>query len=369
MADVNARTDRGQMIIITALVIAILFVALALVLNSAIYTENLSTRETGEQSSAVLQERHTVEQDLQLQIDRSNEHVLVGERDYPGASESFQGTVLAYGESRSNEIALSGRILVVQRNDQTEGTQIRQQTEGNFTAGGDIESQADWTLAENTTEAGNFEMEVRRDSILNISDGLVSDGDLEHLLDAAFHVKISNDTDEWRVFVFQKASGNISVVTQKGDRESLLDEPLDAIVDDRCSVVSDRAKIDLVEGTLAGEDCDQLEFYQSEVVGDEHDIEYRNARSDLAEIELDLDLLDEPYVDSPTEDDRVAGTYDIVVDRPVDNLDDDPYYDSGVGNPSSQSVLYDTSFTVVYRNAGAELVVENHDIEWTKVEP
>lgn len=369
MADVGVRPDRGQMIIITALVVAILFVGLALVLNSAIYTENLSTRETGEQSSPVLQERHTVEQDLQFQIDRANGLILDGETDYAGASTSFQKSVTAYGESRSNEIALAGRILVVELDDQTEGTQIQQRTDGNFTAGGDIESEANWKLAENTTEAGNFEMVVKRDRLLNISDDLVSDGDVEHLLDAAFHVKISNGSDEWRIFVFQEASGDISVVTERGERADIVDRSLDASIEDRCSVVTDRTRIDLTAGALAGEECDQLDFYRSEVVGAEHDIEYRNARSDLSEVDLSpLGLtLEEAYPDSPTEGDRITGTYDIVVDRPVDNLVDDPYYDAGSGEPSSQSILYDTSVSLVYRNVGAELVVENRDIEWTKV--
>lgn len=55
MADVNPRVpgrhdeppgqdDRGQLILVTALSLAILFVTLALILNTAIYTENLATR-------------------------------------------------------------------------------------------------------------------------------------------------------------------------------------------------------------------------------------------------------------------------------------------------------------------------------------
>lgn len=370
MADVNGRRDRGQIIVITALVVAVLFVGLALVLNSAIYAENLSTRETGEQSSAVLQERHTVQQDLQYQIDRANEQILGGATDYTGASTSFRSIVATYGESKANEIALAGRILALQREDQTEGTQIRQQTDGNFTAGGDIESHPDWKLAANTTQAGNFEIEVQRDSILNISDDLVSDGNVEHLLDAAFHVKISNGSDEWRVFVFQEVTGNISIVTERGEREDIEDRALNTSLDDRCSVVAERARIDLANGTLAGQQCDQLDFYQSEVSGDDHDIEYRNARSDLAAVDLSLGLtVEEAYPDNPTEGDRATGTYDIVVDRTVDNLADDPYYDAGAGEPSAQSILYDTTFSLVYRNMGAELVVENKVIEWSKVKP
>ncbi|MEF8915569.1 MAG: hypothetical protein V5A17_13145, partial [Natronomonas sp.] len=37
--------ERGQLLIITALALAIILVGLALVRNSAIYTENLSTRQ------------------------------------------------------------------------------------------------------------------------------------------------------------------------------------------------------------------------------------------------------------------------------------------------------------------------------------
>lgn len=369
MADVTDRRDRGQMIIITALVIAVLFVGLALILNSAIYTENLSTRETGEQSSAILQERHTIEQDLQFQIDRANEQILDGEADYEGASTAFRNSVSVYGESRANEMALAGRILALQRVDQTEGTQIRQQTDGNFTAGGDIESEPDWKLVNNTTEAGTFEMDVQRTSLLNISNGLVDDDtELNYLLDAAFHVKISNGTEEWRIIVYQGVSGNINVLTESGERSDIIDRTLDTVTAEKCSVDADRAEIDLTAGTIAGEQCAELEFYKSEVVGDEHDIEFRNARTDLDALGL-LDILDNPYLDSPTEGDRVTGTYDLVVNRPVDNLDDDPYYDPDAGEPSSQSILYDASIDLVYRNAGTMLVVEDHEIKWTKVKP
>lgn len=366
MANVNDRTDQGQIIIITALVIAILFVGLALVLNSVIYTENLSTRETGEQSSAVLQERYTVEHDMQLQVNRANDQILNGETDFPGASTSFKNSVSAYGDSRSNDLALTGRILVVQRVDQTEGTQIRQGTDGNFTAGGEIESDPDWKLANNITEAGNFELEVQREDLLDLSDDLASDGNVEHLLDAAFYVEVSSDSDEWRIFVFQESSGDISVITEQGERPDIEDRLLNSSIDSKCTVNADRAQIDLTEATLAGETCDQLDFYRSDVVGDEHDIEYKNARTDLAETGLDTEFPD-LLLTNPTEGDRVTGTYDIVVDRPVYNLDYDPFHEAGVGEPTSQSVLYDISIRLLYRNTGAELVVEDREIEWSKV--
>ena len=45
MADVTGR-ERGRMSLVASLIVTTSFVGLALVVNDAIYTENLSTRET-----------------------------------------------------------------------------------------------------------------------------------------------------------------------------------------------------------------------------------------------------------------------------------------------------------------------------------
>ena len=51
MADVT-RPNRGQLLLVAAIALGILFVALALILNTAIFTENLATRSSRWRSDA-----------------------------------------------------------------------------------------------------------------------------------------------------------------------------------------------------------------------------------------------------------------------------------------------------------------------------
>ncbi len=58
MEDVNH--DRGQLILITGLVIAAVLVGTVMILNTAIYTENLATRDTGDDTSEAIEFRNVV---------------------------------------------------------------------------------------------------------------------------------------------------------------------------------------------------------------------------------------------------------------------------------------------------------------------
>ena len=61
MADVDV--DRGQIVVVSAPILAVVFVGLALVRNSGIYAESLSSRETGSDTRSTPEERElTVEQ-------------------------------------------------------------------------------------------------------------------------------------------------------------------------------------------------------------------------------------------------------------------------------------------------------------------
>lgn len=56
MADVTvSRRDRGQMLLVGAFALSLVFVALALLLNSAIYTENLTTRSSGDDTQETVE--------------------------------------------------------------------------------------------------------------------------------------------------------------------------------------------------------------------------------------------------------------------------------------------------------------------------
>jgi len=56
MADVTGR-DRARILLLMSLLIATVFIGLAVVTNGGVYTENLGTRETGSEASVTAEYR------------------------------------------------------------------------------------------------------------------------------------------------------------------------------------------------------------------------------------------------------------------------------------------------------------------------
>lgn len=70
----NLREDRGQILLIAAFTLAVIFVGLALVVNGAIFTQNLASQGEGSGGSQLLQQRAEVRQTLGTALDDLNEH-------------------------------------------------------------------------------------------------------------------------------------------------------------------------------------------------------------------------------------------------------------------------------------------------------
>ena len=69
-----AATDRGQLLLITALAIAVILVTVALLLNAAIYTENVATRDTTADGAAAIEVRGDIVQSIGGIIEAENRH-------------------------------------------------------------------------------------------------------------------------------------------------------------------------------------------------------------------------------------------------------------------------------------------------------
>ncbi len=73
MAHLNGGRDRGQLLLVAVLVLAAAFIVLALVINSAIFTENLATREDVAGSEEALEYRADVTASIDAAIVAGNE--------------------------------------------------------------------------------------------------------------------------------------------------------------------------------------------------------------------------------------------------------------------------------------------------------
>ncbi len=155
MAAVSRARDRGQLLLVTGLSIAVILVALVLLLNTVIYTENLATRGIDSGAGDAVEYRATVVGSVEELIERENERYGEG----PTPNQSVRGGIETIDAALAERYLARGTIAAVQVDGITvdEGSpRIWQNESGSFTAGGD----AEWTVAENATAIDRFDITV-----------------------------------------------------------------------------------------------------------------------------------------------------------------------------------------------------------------
>lgn len=351
MADVTGR-DRAQILLITSLLIATVFVGLALVVNSGIYTENLATRETGSETSEVAENRQLVERDLQSLIDRSN--AAVTGDDYTAVKNGYDSDLALWSTSQERRYGTTGRFVEYQEKNTVEGTRIQQTNMSrNFTAGGSVAGQEEWSLVNGTTEAGEFDMVIQRDSLL---DG--TGETLDNVLGEAFNIVVEIDGgDQWRIYFFRGVlpdTGYLMVEDASGYGIDITTNTLSDLDDtNSCASTDGDISVNVTNASFGGEHCSELEFYTNDVTGATHNISYRNTRTDGTLLGIGSG-------------DRVNGTYNVTVDKRADRA---PYYDPTSGdNPNAKAIIYEASVTAEFRSEG--VVYENEELKakWSLVE-
>lgn len=461
MADVTPTDyDRGQLMIVVALAMAILFVGLAVVLNSAIYAENFSTQATSDEASTILEQRSNHADDLQRAIDRANRaNDDNATTDDPGDIEDHLHELQeTQSETASLEAARRGESVSVTLTDNTSGAQLNQSDpERAFT---NRHGDGDWTLANNATEAGTFTLRIYEENLLDLAeeginvlladtDDLLLGGVLFH---ETFHVEVTDhDNDEiWRVYFFQISSppDNVSVSPDKDlymySETVSEDEPDGLLTQFNHTREGIRSLLNLSCGTELtdekyaeidirnGEPCEEeLGYYEDEIVGNEHDIAFRNAEteglsdpgalldnihgqdedmfeeivdelvddpqslcsellgpltctivggvSDLLDLllgELGVSALIDELVDiiddlPLTGGDRATGTYDIVVDTEVDADEDHDFHPYGDhdDDPTRRHIVFSGQASMEYRTSDATFNSTDFEVRWSGAEP
>jgi hypothetical protein len=294
---------RGQLIIVTALSLAILFVTLALILNTAIYTENLATR-SGDIGGAT---------DAVRYHDAARDGVG-GVIDYANANNNTSHSTLQSNLStgvddfRNNSARLfaSGdRAVEVTLDDSVDGTRIAQSEENrNFTNRSGATT--DWVVSSNVDNTRAFKMNVTDDALLDTS----------LILDNRFHVEVYDGTNEWNLYVYEDTAGSdiiIEVENPSGGGGTCTAESVSSVW------------INVTDGTLGDEACEYLSF--AEGVDGTYDLTFRNP-------------------------DVASGTYSLIVDNST--LADSPgphLHEDGSGQPFAAHAIYSANVTVVYETS------------------
>jgi len=290
VADLGAdlRAERGQILLIAAFAMAVTFVSLALVVNSAIFTENLASRGETSGSDDALVVRHEVQQSVGESIEYANTYNASSDATLTA---NVTDSVATIRNSVANQQASTGKIVAIEGPAGfNHGTRIRD----NASAGGSNFTNAstggtpreDWTVVSDVDRTRAFTM--------NLTDAPASDG---------FVVNLTADgsPSTWRMVVTRDTSPTEYTVTVHRQGTTV----------GSCTVGDspEYVRIDLTRGLVGGQPCPHLRYGAG--IDDEYDLHFNNS-------------------------DAVTGNYSMIVDRdlspttPPVNLsgsraDDDPY--------------------------------------------
>ena len=219
MADLDHRSQsrsRGQLILVTALALAAIFLGLAVIVNSAIFTENLATRNENVESTEALEYRHSVTQYMGEVVEFANEH---NHSSHATIRDNVTDWTVDAELYTSIQQAEDGVGLSLETVGDREGARIYQTDGGRFEDNGTNE---DWTLV--------TDVETTRAFTMNVSS-----------ISGSFEVVADDGTDQWKITV----TDDDLTVSRTG------------VPDQTCSYTS-LDSLDITGATVNGEACPAL---------------------------------------------------------------------------------------------------------------
>jgi PKD repeat protein len=364
--DPTEERDRAQLILVSALALATTLVALSLVVNSVIYTENLATRRNADTGQA-LNFREASHDGGVRALEVAN--FAPADATFLERKTTLRDALAAWETSSSRYFARRGRDVGMSAASFVEGTRVSQDTVGPFVPAssnvvyhnnsldllglGETET---WVAA-NESSIRRFRMEVERDSRLyETSQSLLADGGDTILTGNevyALYVRDAND-DAYRVYVYENTS-----VTPNEVSVAVYDEQAADLVAGSCHVPGDTVDIDVTGGTLSGdagtESCEALSFWEDtqgpydlyhlngnrvagtySFVGDRAETEFRDA----------VEVQNEGFYDT------LLSLFGTLTKTEPD--DDETYATSDGSTVYTTPAIYATDVTVSYRTGGLD---------------
>ena len=271
--------DRGQLILVGAFALAVVFVALALVMNAAIYTENLATRsETAGTADAQAFER-TTKATAQAAFRYAHE---VNDSDHEGLERNVTQAIDAYHNVSRVQQATSGQLVDVTVASTPPGTNITNTNVGFESPGG----ADDWTLATGVGGTRSFGLDVENWAGGSDDELWVVAGDADD-----WYLNVSYDGSQWAVGVNDSGTYTSCGTTTASD-----------------------LTVDFSAGTVDGDDCAALDLGS---VGGTYDLGIRNGSVADGDYTLIADVEPSAVATSvPTEEVLYAMTVDVTYRTP-----------------------------------------------------
>jgi hypothetical protein len=285
--------DRGQLLLVGALALAVVFVALALLLNTAIYTGNLATRDSGVEAAPAVEyvaESRAAGVDAVASVNRRNNTSAAD------LNRAFNATMGEWDDLASYHRVVAGDAADVDVAGVTNGTRIQQDDASrDFTGNGGA---ADWTVVSGVSNVRSMRFTVEESALASGPSG-------------AFHLTVTSGAGTRSVFVYDTATGPAIEVVDGGT----------STVCPAGSVTGGTFTIDVPNESVGGASCPALGPVDD--TSGSTDIGYRDA-------------------------DAAGGTYTMVVDEPPSALSLSGLNDNGP-SPYWTDAIYGAELTVTYR--------------------
>jgi hypothetical protein len=298
--------DRGQIIIVAALVIAMAFVGLALVLNSGIYAENLSSRQTTDVDGA-LAFSQAANETVSEAYERAN---AAGASSADEARDKFTGIVDRWETSQRDRAAVRGIGVEVERTPHV-GWRLEQDADRTFTPADG--SSTDWSVVDEADGVAEFTLEVSQGELYTPT----TQSDVSN----SFRIEV-NGSDDWNLYVFENST---ETVVYTGDSDD--PDDLDDLISESCTARGSMTTSDLRNASVGGTDCPALNF--SDDLNDSTDVSFRNV-------------------------DAIQGTYTLVINgsnavsTDADGSASDFHGPGSSDEPTAQAVVYSVSYVSHY---------------------
>lgn len=363
--------DRAQMILVGALALAVVFVGVALVLNSAIFAENLATRANQQAPSQVNSLQQESVQSTSQAMDHHN-HDTGSHASYTELETRLQDSVRNWSDLQIRDSAREGRYVDVGITSMTRGTRVAQDDGGEFVPQDsgllqdvlDITDVSSWAVTPKAYQVRDFTMTVERDEIsdatlyaeANVETFLLEvggslsvgarpftmlydvndDGNYEHAVSIYRPDDGDGDANDVKFTYYNQSTGN-TVTCEVDDADATFD-------------------VDVSGGEVEGGDgtCDEVFDFQSEM-SDPYQLVFVNGEEIEGDYQFIVDDTTSTF-ESDYEDD--GGLIDSLIGLLSTSYDFDSYYEDHVSHddtysPSSPYVepaIYSSEVTINYRS-------------------
>jgi len=291
--------DRGQLLLVGALALAVVFVALALLLNTAIYTGNLATRDSGVEATPAIEYNSAARHagvDAIASVNRRNNTSA------NDLNRAFTATMGRWDDLASHHRAVVGDAADTDVAGITNGTRIQQDDASrNLTTDSGAPN---WTVVSGVSGVRSMRFTLEASALTDDPTDLVAD--------EVYHVTVTSGAGARTVFVYDTPSGPEIRVNDGGTETTCA----------AGSVTDGTFVVDVPNESVGGASCPALGPVDS--TDGSASIDYRDAGA-------------------------AVGTYTMVVDEPPSALSLSGVNTAGSGAPYWTYAVYSAELDVTYR--------------------